>query len=443
MNIFRELKNLINESIVYGLSSVISSLVQFFLLPLYTRVFTTEDYGRISLVLATMAFLNIFSGLALDNSAARWFFATSDKTDQKITIASWAWCQWLITLLIGLSLISLSDFIASYLIKDSIITLCLQISGLTLFVSSNQKIITNWLRFQRRAWSTTLFAIFSNILTISLSVLFVLYIGLGVIGVFIAEVIASFCMFVITIAIMKDWLSFKYFSWSRLKEMLVYGFPLIPASLAFWVVNLSDRYVIRLYDNSSEVGLYQVGFMISASITLITSSFQQAWGPFAMSFHQRKDAPKLYATVFYIYCIVTSFLALILCVLAPYILSILAPPEYKDAISVVPFLVFSNIFIGLTYIAAIGLSIAKTTVPIGLGITFAAIANIVLNIILVPYLGKIGAALATLISQSITPIYMFTKAQQLYPIPYPFKKGTLCYLVSGILIYGIYFNWLV
>src|SRR5438132_13862971 len=87
------LRQLGSETIVYGLSGVISRFLTIFLVPIYTRIFTPEDYGVMSLVTTTMALLSVFVGLALDNSAHRWYWGSEDVDDRKTTMASWAWCQ--------------------------------------------------------------------------------------------------------------------------------------------------------------------------------------------------------------------------------------------------------------------------------------------------------------------------------------------------------------
>src|SRR5437763_1064701 len=87
------LKALLSESLVYGLSGVIARFISIFFVPIYARLFTTEDYGVLSLVSSSIAVVSIFVGLGLDNSAHRWYWDTEDEIDRRKTLASWAWCQ--------------------------------------------------------------------------------------------------------------------------------------------------------------------------------------------------------------------------------------------------------------------------------------------------------------------------------------------------------------
>ena len=85
---------------------------------------------------------------------------------------------------------------------------------------------------------------------------------------------------------MRDWLRPKWFKRDRLAAMLRYALPLIPAALGFWVINISDRYLLNLLASKAEVGMYQVAYSVAAITALVTSAFQTAWSPFAYSIYK-------------------------------------------------------------------------------------------------------------------------------------------------------------
>jgi O-antigen/teichoic acid export membrane protein len=119
---------------------------------------------------------------------------------------------------------------------------------------------------------------------------------------------------------------------------------------------------------------------------------------------------------------------------APEILRLLATARYAGASTVVGILAMSYVMIGLTYIAATGPSIAKRTGPTGVAMVSAAVLNVILNVALVPVFGKVGSAVATLLAQSLTPIYLFYRSQQLYHIPYRFRAGVLLVVCTMVII---------
>lgn len=430
----RRLRQLASESVIYGLAGVLTRFLMIFLVPIYTRIFSPEDYGVISLVTSTMAVVTIFVVLALDNSAHRWYWETEDRTDQKQTLASWAWCQLVVSSSAAAVIIGLAHWLARTIVGRDEAVLAFQLSALALPIGTLGTVAVNWLRMMRRPWATMGYSLATSLTHILLTVLLVAGLGWGIRGVFIGQLAAAAVGSLAAILLMRGWLHPRYVRWERLRAMLRFGLPLIPAALSFWVVSLADRYFVQFYTSTSEVGLYALGSTIAALIVIVTNAFQQAWGPFALSIHRQPDARYVYANVFLIYLWLTCALSTALTLFAPEALRLIATEAYVGAAGVVGFLALSTTFSGLTSIAAIGPQIVKTNVPTGVAITCAALLNIALNIVFVPRLGKSGAALATLLSQALVPLYLFYRSQQLYPLPYRFGPGVGFVALAGVIM---------
>lgn len=427
-------RQLISESAVYGLATTATRFLSVFLVPVYTRIFTPEDYGVMSLVNSTMIIVSIFVVLALDNSASRWYWDSEETEDQKSTIASWAWCQLSVSLGFAVLIFLASDWLGKQIVGRPDAGLYFQLAAVTLPLGVFGVVVMSWLRMRRRPWVTVAYMLTTNLLTMLLTILFVVGFRWGLSGIYWAQIIGLAVGLVISLWLLRDWINPRHFRWERLREMLRFAFPLIPAALAIWVVNFSDRYFVQVYTSTNEVGLYQVGSSLAAFVALITGAFQMAWGPFAMSIHKREEARQVYANVFLAYLWLCSLICTALTLFAPQVIKLLATQQYMGATSVVSFLSFSYVMVGLSYIASVGPLIAKTSGPTGIAVTIAAGLNILLNFVLVPRMGKTGSALATLLSQTISPICLFYFAQRLYPIPYRFKSGAALLVLSALLI---------
>jgi O-antigen/teichoic acid export membrane protein len=275
----------------------------------------------------------------------------------------------------------------------------------------------------------------SNIL---LAIIFVVVLRWGLRGVYQAQLLAGVISSILAVFLLRDWINPRHFWWLRLKVMLRFAFPLIPGSMAYWIVNFSDRYFVQYYTNTGEVGLYQVGANLASAVAILTTAFQQAWGPFALSIHTQKDARKVYSATLSAYLVITCLATVSLTLLAPEIINLVATKQYSGASTVIGFLSMSYVLIGLTYIAATGPTIVKRSGPTGIAMTMAAVLNIILNILLVPRLGRTGSALATMLAQAVIPIYLFYRAQSMYPIPYRFRDalGILAVTV-GLIVFGV------
>lgn len=428
------IRALAGESLIYGVSGVIARFLTIFLVPIYTRLFTPEDYGVLSLVGSSVAVVSIFVGLGLDNAAHRWFWDTDDELDRRTTIASWAWCQLLVALAFGLAIFVSAGPLARAIVGRADAKLYFRIAAGTLPLGVLGIVLNNWLRMHRRAWPTTIYALSTTLLTITLTLLFVVGLRWGLAGVYTAQVLGLAAGSVVAAAMLREWITPRLFDRERLRTMLRYSTPLIPAALAYWVVGFADRYFVKAYTTTAEVGLYSVGSSLAGGVALVTGAFQQAWGPFAFSIHQQPDARRTYATVFLLYLWIGGAISAALSLFAPEILRLLATARYAGASTVVGILAMSYVMIGLTYIAATGPSIAKRTGPTGVAMLTAAVLNVILNVVLVPILGKVGSAIATLIAQSLTPIYLFYRSQQLYHIPYRFATGASLVLCTMTII---------
>ncbi|MGA2859422.1 MAG: oligosaccharide flippase family protein [Candidatus Sulfotelmatobacter sp.] len=417
---FRHLRQLAWETLVYGLSGIGTRFITVFLVPIYARIFTPADYGILSLVSTTMSLVAMFVVLALDNSAHRWFWDTEDTADRKRTLASWIWCQFVVATIFALVILASSRTMGKFILGNSDAGLYFQISAMALPLGVLNQVVTTWLRMQRRAWATTVFTLATTLINILFTVCLVIFLHQGVKGVFTSQVISVGVGSLAAALMMKDWVNPFHVRWNRLREMLRFSLPLIPGGLAFWIVSLSDRYFVDFYASVHEVGLYSVGSSVAAVIALGTAAFQQAWSPFALSIHKAPEAKRVYANAMLAYMWLTCALSAGLGLLAPEAIRLVATQKYLGAGSVVGLLALSYVMIGTTYIAALGPAIVKDSRPTGIAFILGAVLNIACNFLLVPYMGKEGAALATLISQATIAGYLFYRSQKLYPIPYRF-----------------------
>jgi O-antigen/teichoic acid export membrane protein len=430
---FAYIKKLLSETLIYGLSGVSSGLLTILFVPIYTRIFSPEDYGVMGLVTTTMALLSILIVLSLDNSAHRWYWDTEDINDQKTTLASWTWCQIVVSLIFAGLIFILSPWIGSALVKQDDAGLYLRLAAMTLPLGVLNMVVANWLRMQRRPWTTVAFSVGNGLFNFLLTIILVVFFHQGLKGVYVAQVVTVAIGSVVAAALLGDWVSLQRFQWRRLLAMLKYGLPMIPAGLAYWIVNLSGRYFVQGYSSIAEVGLYQVGSTIAAMVALVTGAFQLAWGPFAMSIHKQPDAKKVYANVLLAYLWTTCLISTVISLFAPEILSFFTTEFYYDAGGVVSLLSFNYVVVGLGYIASIGPTIAKTTKPYGVALIAAGGLTVMLNLILVPRFGKEGSAAATLIAQSIVPVYVFYRSQKLYPIPFRFGTALGIFVFAFLL----------
>lgn len=436
----KHLKQLAGDSLIYGLSGIVSKMIGIFLVPIYTRLFLPQDYGIINLINTTFFLLSLLVVSSLDNSFARWFYDSKEEKDHKKSFGSYIWYQIIVAVIISLLIIIASPWISKTFFKEAGKPIYFILPAISLLTNILPVALINWYRVHLRPVATVIFTIAQTITTIGLTVLFVIVFRWHITGVFAALTITSAVFSIVVIFQLKGWLSFKYFNKERFRAMFKFALPFIPAALSYWLLNNTDAYFITYFTKSTaEVGLFGIGAMMASVLSLFTGAFQQAWGPFAFSIIDNPDAKKIYSNVFLLYGYIMGLLAALLMLFAPEALMIFTTPEYYDSAWVAGILGYNLVLIGFSYIAIIGISIKKSTAPYGMAMLYATIITIILNIILIPKYGKEGSALATVFAQILVPAYLFYIGQKVYPIRYKFAEVIIVTITLLGVVIGIRF----
>lgn len=419
----KQIKSLFNDSIIYGLSGIVSSFISIFLIPFYTKVFEPSDYGIISIVTTTSTLLTILLIFSLDNSAAVWFWDKPEYEERKKTFNSWlgflATAGVLTSLLISLLSVPLSNlFFDSG--KYAILFLLL---GVNLLFVGFQKVVNIWCRMLQKPVLAMVFSLAILLITVGLNILFILVWRIGVKGVFYSQAIASVAGLLLLFVFFKDWISIRFFSKERLREMVRFSAPLVPATIMYWLMNTASVYFLKAYvKDNAEIGLYQVGASVANILSLCTWAFFQAWSPFALSVSRQENAKRIYSFVFELYCVVGLFIALSLMLTSSDILIIFTRPGYLGASTVLGLLAINVVLVGMPNILAIANNLAKKNMSYAIAIGIGSIITVILFMVLIPAYGKEGAAIAMITGNLFIPIFLAYSAQRLYFIPYNFMR---------------------
>jgi O-antigen/teichoic acid export membrane protein len=434
MTIGKHIRQLGGETIVYGLSGAIARFISIFLVPLYTRAFSPDDYGQIAILSSFVGLVSAFIVLGLDSASGRWYYDTDSMERRKRVISSWFWCQLGFGSIVALVIILLSRPLTGFMLGPLLGAQALILATITIPLTTFRTVASNWMRYQRRAWMTTLFNVLTALATIALVVVFVLILHRGVPGLFAGQVLAGILTGIAAVVILKVWIAPRYISRPVLREMLVFGLPLIPAAVASWVTASADRFILKLYVPTAEIGIYAIGVSLASGVALITTGFQYAWGPFAYSILNQPEAGKVYSKVLTVYSLVGCFIATGVALFAPQLLHLFTTPKYYGAASTVSYLAFGYLAIGATYIVAIGAGAVKKSTPVAVSIFLGAGVNTALNFAIIPRLGKDGAAISTFVAYAIATVYLYFASQRLYPIPYRPRDALICLAFSWALI---------
>src|SRR6476469_1917132 len=189
MSSFASLRKLAGDSLIYGVSGIVSRFLSVFLVPIYTRVFDPAEYGVVSLVTNFFALLNIVVVLGLDNAVARWYYDTEDEADRKRSLNTFLWFCLSMASVVSTIIFLLADPIADNILREPKAALVLRIAAINLPLTVFTVFTWNLLRLQRRPIATGIFTVAISLVTIILNLVFILVLKWGIPGIFVAQVV--------------------------------------------------------------------------------------------------------------------------------------------------------------------------------------------------------------------------------------------------------------
>lgn len=429
MTLRDSLKRLSSDSIVYGLGQVSGKAVNLLLVPFLTRTLLPQQYGVADLVIAYSASLLLVLVLGMDAALARFFYQEPDRAARIRMVSSSFYCRLFIGGAAALLITLFSEPLAARFIGGAVYAKYLRIGAaaipLTLLVLFSNDV----LRVTFQPWKFIFLNVTQTLLVGGLTVWFVFTKGMGVAGVLYGKMIGDGITAVLGLTLCRHALRLQ-FSRSTLTKMLTYSLPMVPAAMAFGVIGFVDREALQRSRGLDAIGIYTVAMKFFAVITMLVQAFHLAFGPFAYSRAQDKDAPLLYARVLSSYLAVAALFALIVGLFAPWILALLVDPGYDAAARPALWLAFAGVAQGAFAVTAIGISLSmRTTLFTVIAIATAAFAW-TSNQLLVPRFGAEGAAMATCASYLFSSVLAYIVAQRLRPMPYRGAKFGLMFLLA-------------
>jgi len=419
--IAERLKELARHSAVYGLGSLVSRFIAVLLLPVYTRYLSPADYGLIETLIALSAVLTVLLAAGVKSAFFRFYF---DEEDKRRVIRTSFWFT-MATGTAGLVAgLALAGPISQLLFDTSGHSDLVRAAFVGLWAHVNYEQMTSLFRVEQRSVAYLIATLINLAVTIGATLLLVVVWDQGPIGVIVGNFTGTLLVYLGLLAYRREQLGLEL-DRPLLREMNRFGMPLVPSALFLWILNFSDRFFLVKLAGPKEVGLYSIGVRLASAIILFLAAFRTAWPAFAYSIEDDRDAARTYSYVLTYIVVITSWMALALGVLAPWLVQLLTTEEFYDAERVVAPLAFAAAAFGAYIVVVIGIGRARQTRSNWVITGAAAVLNVVLNVVLIPPFGMIGAAIATIGAYGTLFLGMAWKAQQVFPVPYQWRRVAL------------------
>ena len=440
-----KLKALTKETAIYGVSTIVGRFLGFILVPFYTNVFNPTEYGLFGYIYAYMAFMNIVYIYGMDAAFMKYYSLSKNQNQKKDTFSTPFIFVLMTSAVLSLIILLLQVPINSALgIPINYSTLIYYVSAI-LFLDGIAMVPFAHLRMRNKSVKFASIKIINIVINLFLNIILVLYYNMGIEAIFISNLVSSAFSIVVLIPDILREVQFKIDK-ENLNRMLKFALPYLPASFAATVVQVIDRPILEYLTNVKVLGIYQANYKLGIFMMLFVSMFQSAWHPFLLTNAKEKNAKELFARVLTLFLVVTSLIWIVLSLFIQDIAQFplfhgksLIGEKYWDGLIIVPIILLGYIFHGMYVNFTAGIYIEEKTkyLPAITG------AGAIVNVTLIPIMGILGAALATLASYMVMSFGIFIVVQKYYKIEYEYFKiirVLLLLLISCGTYYYLYYN---
>jgi O-antigen/teichoic acid export membrane protein len=434
--------SLVRHTAVYGAGQLLMRLSSILLLPVYTRYLSPTDYGVIALLDLAAAVLLIVFGCGIASAAQRYHFEAEGEGERShiwstalvlvsippipfLAVAWWARSP-LSELTHGAAAVGVAD----------LYTLVLP----TVWFRIVNEAADGYLRTYKRSTASVALNLSGLALNVTLNLYLLIVADMGVRGVLLGNMIATGATAVSRAGFVVGRLDGIALSTSTARKLMRFGAPLAGAALLATAMHLFDRYLLRLFRDLDEVGIYALAYTLSQGATsLLLVPFSAAWEAIRYEIAQQSDAARIYARVFRVFVIVMGLIAFGVALFATEIVDLLAAPRFQRAAAYVPTLSLAYLIFSLHLQFSVPAFLHKVPQKTLWSFALGFVTTVIVGLVLVPRFGAHGAAVTTLLSFSafsFVGLRIYSKLER-----YPYDIGFFARMVAAMALSFVAIGW--
>lgn len=394
---------------ILTISNFATKFLSFFLIPLYTGILSTEEYGTFDLYSTTISLLYPILSICVSDSVIRFLLERNKDKESVISISA----KYVI-----ISIVSFLFLFSVNVITNAVPELnAYKILFILVYVVT---VLNSWLsgvaRGQERIKNISLASIISSIGTIFLNIIFLVWMKLGIVGYFGATILGT-SMSIIYYVYVTDILGAIHMTtkdYNLDKEMRQYGTGLMVNSISWWVNNSLDKYMVLYMCGIAANGLISVAYKLPTVLSTIQNLFEQAWVLSAVKKYNKEDTDGFFVRTYNLYGFVMAVATSAIIMFTKILSALLFKKDFYEAWSMIPFFSIAVVFSAAAGFCGGVFAAQKRTDIISKTTFIGAIVNVILNAILIYSFGVIGGAVATMISNAVVMIVrLFYVKQQM------------------------------
>lgn len=426
-------KILVKNTIIYALGSLGTKMINFLLLPFYTYFLTKTDYGYYDLIISTTSVLMPLVSFQLNDGMYRYMLSVTNDKDKKDVFTN---AFFIVTL--NLLIFNVIYFFCYKKLNIQFGNLILIMFNLSVIAD----LINQALRGLRHNLQFALSGVIAAIITIASNILLIVFLNRHVDGLLISGIVSSLCVLVYVNMIVKVYklFDYRYIKFDTIAKLVKFSIPLIPNIVSWWVMNLSDRLLLKHYLGIEAIGIYAVANKFPSLLATANYIFSLAWQESAILEYKSEDRNRYYSKVFDL--LSTFMFTCIICLLAftRFIIRYMVSDKFGQAALYIPFLYLGTLFSLFSSFYGTGYLSSEKTIGAFTTSIFGAAINIVMNILLIPVIGIQAASLSTMLSFLAMWLFRIYQTKKYFNIYINKKKLSILLFVCSIFLFIYYVN---
>ncbi len=417
----RGLGALASDAAFYGGVRALLKSLAFLLVPLYAHFIVPEEFGRLELVLATVALVDVLITAGMDGVFARFYFDRDDPQWRRQAITLYLVIESVYPALVVFPLVLLSAGLSDRIFGVETYAAFFTIALVDIYLTNIVDLPMNLTRLRRQRRRFAAYSLTRGGTQILMSVLLVAVWQLGVKGILIASLSAVCVAFVVTLREYVRDLT-RRIDWRVAREMIAFAWPGIIGGLAFYGLNLLDRFFVKHFHGLADAGLYGVAARYSQVVVVAVLAFRMGWTPWHYPWLRSGRHPEMVSRGANYYFVATGFLAVAISAWILPVFHVLMPESYWDATTAVAPLSLAAVATGGYTLFAVGMNVTKRMRLLPpLAVVGAGIA-VGLYFLLIPPFSFVGAAWGTTAAVTALALLVLAVSNRIYPVPWDYLR---------------------
>jgi O-antigen/teichoic acid export membrane protein len=421
------IRSMIRHSLVYMVPTILTKGLGFLMLPIYTHAFAPSDYGVLDLLTTLGPMVNVVICLEVLQGMVRLRVDMPPGERAQLAGTTWLFSLLMYAVFIAVALPT-APWLAQHALGNPELTDVTRVGLVSMSLTSLAGLFLSQFRWELRS---TLYAVLTTgyaATTVGVSAWVALVLHYGVVGILVGQAVSAGIFALIALVLTRSSVHWA-FNRRLLRRMLAYSWPLVPASLSVTLTLYFDRIALTALTSLRDVGVFGVAARLASVITIVVAALQTALTPLIFAHYTEPGTPVNLAKVFRWSLGILLTICLALHLAAGALVAALAPPSYAAASELVPLLCLAMMFNQL-YVFFPGMALAKKNGQ-QLAVTVAAAVTVLTaNFALIPVLGALGAAVASLSAALVFIVAWAAASQRHYPLPLDLRS-----LSSGVGIF--------